>query len=208
MDIKHTTPQHSGVYLYESNQHDQDINIHQDTELTIVAVDSKLDFRYHISAWTKLDLRVIMIADQADSTTNIDVLLDEVWTQADVYILNFVVNKNQTNIDGKIRISKNGKDTTGHLLEENIILSDSANIRTIPILDVQNNQVWASHGAKITRFDKQKLFYLTSRWLDQQQAIQLLIKSYIDNIFFGNDDKDLEILKNQIINTVSSYIVW
>ncbi len=207
MEIKNTIPKNSWVYLYEQEHNDQDITIQEDTKLSIVAIDSILDRRYKVSAWSKLDLRVIMLSDNSASTTNIDVLLDQVWASADVYILNFVVNGNKTKIDGKIRIGENGKDTSWHLLEENIILSDSANIHTIPILDVKNNQVSASHGAKITRFDKEKIFYLTSRWLDRQQAIQLLIKSYIDNIFFGNDDKNLEILKDQIINQVSSYIV-
>lgn len=202
-----TTPSQSWVYVYHDHLQDQDIDIQQDTELSVVAIDSKLDHRYNISGWSKLDLRVIMLSTKQDSTTNIDVLLDQVWSQADVYILNFVISNKQTKIDGKIRIWSNWKDTSWHLLEENIILSDSGNIHTIPILDVKNNQVSASHGAKITRFDTEKIFYLTSRWLDRQQSIQLLIKSYIDNIFFGNDDKDLEIIKNQIINQVSSYIV-
>lgn len=208
MDIKENIPaKKTGIYLYQDNNHTQKIDIEEDTEISIVSIDSDIDYLYNIWEGKKLDLRVLMISKDRETSSHIDVILDKVGSKADVYILNFVISSHKTMIDGKIHIWQHGKDTQWHLLEENIILSDKAKIHTIPVLDVYNNQVSASHGAKITRFDKEKIFYLTSRWLDQEQSIQLLIKSYIDNIFFGKDDNKLEIIKNTIIYDILSSIL-
>ena len=43
------------------------------------------------------------------------------------------------------------------------------------MLDVQSNDVSASHGARIEKIDAKKLFYAQSRGLDEAQAKGLII---------------------------------
>lgn len=67
----------------------------------------------------------------------------------------------------------------GHLLEENIIIGEGVQIKTLPMLDVRSNDVVASHGARIEKVDPEKLFYLTSKWLSTQDATALMVWWYI-----------------------------
>jgi len=43
------------------------------------------------------------------------------------------------------------------------LLGKNIQIKTLPMLDIQSNDVKASHGATIQRLDEEKLFYLTSK---------------------------------------------
>lgn len=84
------------------------------------------------------------------------------------------------------------------MLEETIILGDQVNVRNLPILDIQANNISAAHGAKIYRLDEQKLFYLQSKGLTAHQARQLLISAYPARLFEGTIED--EALKEQIIS--------
>ncbi len=66
-------------------------------------------------------------------------------------------------MDGNIVISPDIVKAAGHLLEENIILGERVQIKTLPMLDVRSNDVSASHGARIEKLDAKKLFYLESK---------------------------------------------
>lgn len=53
------------------------------------------------------------------------------------------------------------------------------------MLDVQSNDVRASHGARIQKIDAKTLFYAQSRGLSTEQATGLIIGGYFD-LLFGN----------------------
>jgi Fe-S cluster assembly protein SufD len=50
------------------------------------------------------------------------------------------------------------------------------------MLDVQTNDVKASHGATMQRLDEQKLFYMTAKGLPYVTAQSMLTSSYITNV--------------------------
>ena len=51
------------------------------------------------------------------------------------------------------------------------------------MLDVQSNDVSASHGAKIEKLDAKKLFYAQSRGLDVGTAKGMIVHGYIQQCF-------------------------
>jgi len=53
-----------------------------------------------------------------------------------------------------VTIAPDTKQTSGHLLEENIVLGKKVKVKTLPMLDVRSSDVSASHGAKIDRLDE------------------------------------------------------
>lgn len=63
----------------------------------------------------------------------------------------------------------------GRLLEQNIVLGKSISLKTLPKLNVASYNVTAAHGANIDTLDQQKLFYMMSRGLTQQQSQTLLV---------------------------------
>lgn len=75
------------------------------------------------------------------------------------------------------------------------------------MLDVQSNDVQASHGATIQRLDEEKLFYLTSKWIPLVEAKRLMVSSYFDKLFeaFGDQKEVVELKENylkQVLQTL------
>lgn len=119
------------------------------------------------------------------------------------YILSFVWDEWQVSLDANIKIEEWVTNVEWHLLEENLILWEKVKIKTLPMLDIHSNDVVASHGAKIDRLDKDKLFYMTSKGIDLAQSQELIVSGYINNIlekFHSIWEENIEELKNEIMN--------
>ncbi len=113
------------------------------------------------------------------SSIDFAVMLKASYTKADIYALWLLWNNAKAVVNGWVVINQWLIQVEWYLAEENLLLWEKIQIKTLPMLDVRSNDVKASHGATISRLDEQKLFYLTSKWLPKQQAEQLMIKSYI-----------------------------
>lgn len=74
--------------------------------------------------------------------------------------------------------------------EENIFLGSQASISGFPILLVESHDVEASHSCKMEKISDEKLFYLRSRGLDRENALHMILQSYIDKTFAGLSEKD------------------
>jgi Fe-S cluster assembly scaffold protein SufB len=134
-----------------------------------------------------------------------------------ITILAIIHNEHKVTIDGQISIEHSWSNTSWHLQEEILILGNQSYTLTKPILDVKNNNVSASHGAKVHRIDKQQLFYLTSRWLNEDQAKKIIISWLIYKLF---EPEDLEIKivwpslynqewsKEDLMGLILSTIIW
>ena len=83
--------------------------------------------------------------------------------------------------DGMIRIVKGAKNTDGYF-QSKILLFDDAKGRSVPSLEIDENEVKAGHGSTIGRPDPQQLFYLQSRGLTEKQAESLIISGFFDTI--------------------------
>ena len=59
------------------------------------------------------------------------------------------------------------------------MLSDEARADANPILLIDEFEVQAGHAASVSRVDKEQLYYLMSRGLDQLQAEKLVILGFL-----------------------------
>lgn len=92
----------------------------------------------------------------------------------------FSKNANFSN-DGMIRIVKGAKNTDGYF-QSKILLFDDAKGRSVPSLEIDENEVKAGHGSTIGRPDEAQLFYLRSRGLSEKEAESLIISGFFDTI--------------------------
>ncbi len=60
-----------------------------------------------------------------------------------------------------------------------ILLSRKARATIVPVLEIEANDVKCAHGAAVSRFDNEQMFYLQSRGLDQIEAQKLLIEAFL-----------------------------
>lgn len=98
-------------------------------------------------------------------------------------------------IDGNITFDissyiENGiKGCTANQLNHIISLNDAKNIIK-PNLYIEEEDVIANHSAYVGKFDEEIIFYLESRGLSEEEAVNLLIRGFLN----GKNDKQLEII--------------
>jgi Fe-S cluster assembly protein SufD len=83
-------------------------------------------------------------------------------------------------VRGLVRVEKNAPGCVSRQKEETLLLSDSAEIDAVPMLEIENQDVRCSHAATVGRIDEEKMFYLMSRGLDRSSAEAMLIDAFIE----------------------------
>jgi Fe-S cluster assembly protein SufD len=84
--------------------------------------------------------------------------------------------------DGTIRIRRDAKGTSAHQENRNILLSRGAVIHTKPHLEIDADDVVASHGATVGALDDAQLFYLRARGLGAEQARAVLTWAFVASV--------------------------
>lgn len=108
--------------------------------------------------------------------------------------------------NGKIFVRQAAQKTNAFQQNSNILLSDEAVINTKPQLEIWADDVKCSHGCTIGRLDKEQIFYLRSRGLEESEAKAMLLHAYalevldlipIEELRLFLDDRVLKMLGNE-----------
>jgi len=110
--------------------------------------------------------------------------------EGEVLIKGIVCDQAKVKVDGQIKISKKAHETKAMLIENSLMLNETAEITHLPVLRINTNDVRASHAASITRLNEEDLFYLKSRGLKENLSKQLLIDAFLSTTF--TKDKTFE----------------
>lgn len=78
-----------------------------------------------------------------------------------------------------IAILPNQAGCSGDERADTILLSDTARVIAVPELEIGNNDVQCKHAVTTTRLNKEKLFYLASRGLDEATSRELLVEAHL-----------------------------
>jgi Fe-S cluster assembly protein SufD len=92
---------------------------------------------------------------------------------------------------GGIEIRAGADGSEAELSNKNLLLSDSAEIDSQPVLVIHADEVKAAHGATVGRLDETALFYLRSRGLPAAQARTLLMQAFLREPLAMLDDAGL-----------------
>ncbi len=84
--------------------------------------------------------------------------------------------------NGKAIVHAGADGTDASQSNHNLLLSDQAEIDTKPELEIYADDVKCSHGATVGQLDQSALFYLRSRGLGKDQAIQALTRAFASAI--------------------------
>lgn len=80
---------------------------------------------------------------------------------------------------GGIEIREGADGTDARLSNKNLLLSDTAEIDTQPVLVIHADEVTAAHGATVGQLDDSAMFYLRSRGLPEDEARALLTAAFV-----------------------------
>ena len=100
---------------------------------------------------------------------------------------------------GDLKIVPDAQKTEAHQTNRNLLLSDTAEMRTQPQLEIYADDVKSTHGASTGQLDESALFYMQQRGIDKQKARQLLVNAFmIDVLETISDEKLRDVLITQI----------
>ena len=83
---------------------------------------------------------------------------------------------------GLIRIEKHAARSDAYQANRNLVLSDKAKATSIPMLEIDNNDVRCTHGATVGPVDPEHLFYLRSRGIPESTAKRMLIQGFFGDV--------------------------
>jgi len=84
--------------------------------------------------------------------------------------------------NGRIIVRKDAQKTDSKQTNKNLVLSDDAVINTKPELQILADDVRCTHGATIGQLDSESMFYLQSRGIGRNEARDLLIYAFAQDI--------------------------
>ena len=100
---------------------------------------------------------------------------------------------------GKILIRKDAQKTNGNQQNNNLVLSEKAQINTKPQLEIYADDVKANHGCTIGQLDEEALFFMRSRGIGEKEAKALLMYAFASEALKNVKIKELETLINKLI---------
>src|SRR5438093_1064043 len=89
-------------------------------------------------------------------------------------------DKSKSLFKGMIKIDKNGKSAESFLAGHAILLDKGAKSDTIPGLEIETNEVRATHAASVAQIDENQIFYLMSRGLSNEEAKREIVSGFLE----------------------------
>ncbi|MDE2450035.1 MAG: Fe-S cluster assembly protein SufD, partial [Gammaproteobacteria bacterium] len=83
---------------------------------------------------------------------------------------------------GRILVRPDAQKADGQQTSRTLLLSEGAEIDTKPQLEIYADDVKCSHGAAAGALDEDALFYLRSRGISQDEARQLLVAAFVQDV--------------------------
>lgn len=84
--------------------------------------------------------------------------------------------------NGRVVVRPDAQKTDAQQMNNNLLLSDDAEIDTKPELEIYADDVKCSHGATVGQLDMDALFYLRSRAIDEATARDLLTYAFAHDV--------------------------
>lgn len=83
--------------------------------------------------------------------------------------------------NGSVIVYENAQKTDARLVNNNLLLSDQAEIDTKPELQIYADDVKCSHGATVGQLSEDEMFYLRSRGIDPDDARAMLTCAFAED---------------------------
>jgi Fe-S cluster assembly protein SufD len=97
----------------------------------------------------------------------------------DVEVKTVVMEGGKLNLKGIIRIGKRGVGVNAFLKQRVLVVGDGAVVVAEPQLEIETDEVKASHAASVGKIDEEQLFYLRSKGMSEKQAKDTIIEAFL-----------------------------
>ena len=83
---------------------------------------------------------------------------------------------------GKIIIAKKAFQTNSYLNNKTLVIGEGTKNITRPILEIEADDVKASHGSTTGRVREDDVYYLTSRGLTKKEAEEVIVEGFFESV--------------------------
>lgn len=99
--------------------------------------------------------------------------------KGEIHIKGVMKDQSRAVMYGFIKVDPAAQQSNSYQLAQGLLLNDGAHCDAIPGLEIEANDVRATHGASIGPIDEEQIFYLQSRGLDREQAKRTIVEGFL-----------------------------
>ncbi len=99
-------------------------------------------------------------------------------TKSLVKVHSALFNQSSVNFEGKIVMPPGAEFSDARLEHHTLLLSEDAKTRTIPALEIEAQEVKASHAASLGKIDQEQIFYCQSRGFSATETERMLLDAF------------------------------
>ena len=88
----------------------------------------------------------------------------------------------QSIFKGMVKIKTGAKNSHSYLAHHAMLLDKNARSDAIPGLDIDTNEVKATHSASVAQIDEEQIFYLMARGLPHDEAKKLIVLGFFEPV--------------------------
>jgi Fe-S cluster assembly protein SufD len=128
-----------------------------------------------------------------DTHTDVTMVLDHAvpHTGSTEVIRNVVTGKARGVFQGRINVHQYAQKTDAKMACNTLLLSDDGEFSTKPELEIFADDVVCGHGATVTEIDRNHLFYLMARGIEEKTARGLLVKAFVAEVIEELEDETI-----------------
>lgn len=126
-----------------------------------------------------------------DSHVDVTMVLDHTvpHTSSTEVVRNVVTGRAKGVFQGRINVHQVAQKTDARMACNTLLLSDDGEFSTKPELEIFADDVACGHGATVTEIDRNHLFYLMARGVDEKTARGLLVRAFLAEVIEELEDE-------------------
>jgi Fe-S cluster assembly protein SufB len=132
---------------------------------------------------SKTDMLWVAIANQWQNQDTWSKVI-HVWKNTSSKIISKSICKNWwiSTYRWIVKINKSADNAVNHTQCDALIFDDKSFSSTVPLISCDNESWIVAHEASAWKVDENLLFYLNSRWLDNQQSISMVVNWFFSSV--------------------------
>ena len=172
----------SKLLLHDFKDEKSDLHLTNDSDLRFLAVvkNSEISLNFDIMHENNsLECYVIIpFLEEQNVKLSLKANIQANNSKTTINIIALAHDNSSITLHWNLHIQQWIKKVEAALYEEALLLWNAKYISLIPWLRVDSPDVVASHWAKIHRISPERLFYMQSRGLSEQKAMNMIVNSY------------------------------
>lgn len=143
-----------------------------------------------------------------DTHVDVTMVLDHAvpHTSSTEVVRNVVTGRAKGVFQGRINVHQVAQKTDARMACNTLLLSDDGEFSTKPELEIFADDVACGHGATVTEIDRNHLFYLMARGVDEKTARGLLVRAFLAEVIEELEDESVvEPLEEMLTNWFATH---